>query len=348
MRIEFHPEHFEEQARSLRVFRQRIEHGSAAGDRTDLKSVSGVRSQDGDLWPGEAGRQHERVETVVIRQTQVYGEQRFAQEHADPGVFQRPRIGTLDDEAVNRGRAVPGSPHIHHVGLDHPEAEVLEDRHHVREYHGASLDEQPQLAGIEPVACLRLQRHLHVAGGLEPLETIDVFNRGVDIDRRHVFWGERVEISLRKPMGILYDVTLAEGASQALLPRSDDGGDLVLQRLDIQVDHTLRGGGDVKVQARAVSLAERQVVVEDAASELPREHASQTAPHLIGIVPLGQQNHHVDAALENVGGDDQADVTRVLRRHNGGDLFSQIFDADEEQLFLRNTVEEGNDRLVIV
>ncbi len=346
--IEFDPEDLEEQATDPWVSGQRVHHGPAARHGPDLERVARVGPQDGHLAPSQARGDGQLVQPVVGRQTRPHREQRLLQQNAALARRQRPLVGPLDDEAVDRRGARLRPGHFRGIRLDHAEPHVLQGRHHIGEDHRASLHEQPQEAGLHTALPIRLDRDLRQPAVLQRFQTFDVVDRRVDVHRRHVLRREGVQVRLRQSVRFRRPMSILQRPTQSLLPGPNDPRDVPLQPLDIQAFDPVRARRDVEMQPRRLALAQRQMVVQHRAADPLRQLVPETATDLVGVVPFRQDHHHVDPPTQHVGRQHQPDLTGVLGGHDRRDLPTQILQADEEQLLLGHAVEDRDDRLVIV
>ena len=103
-----------------------------------------------------------------------------------------------------------------------------------------------------------------------------------------------------------------------------------------------------EVDPRLLLLAEREVVVDRGAVEAREEEILEPVPEL-GVESVARQrDEDRDAALLDVGPDEELCVLAFLEVEEGDELLAQLLGARDEELVLRERLEQLDERLVVV
>ena len=89
----------------------------------------------------------------------------------------------------HRGDGALGRADVESVGLDHPEAEVLERRHHVAQHEHPARREDLEARDLRSLRIDLLQDRLLHARTVQHLEMIYVGHGGPDVDRGPILAG---------------------------------------------------------------------------------------------------------------------------------------------------------------
>ncbi len=339
----------EEQPRHPRVLHQGPLAPEAARHRAGPEGVARVRPQDGHLTPLEPGGEDERAQAIIVRPVRLHRPERLGHSRLGVRPVHLPFGRHLHLEGVDRaGQARAGGGDVVLVGLDHPEAEVLERGHDVAQHEHAARGEDLEPGGVRPAVRRGLHDHLLHAGVLERLEPLDVGHRRFHVHGGLVLGREIILVAVGQLVCALGLVAALQRVGEPLLPAPHRLAHARLQGAQVQLGHLVQVRVDVEVEPGLVPLAERQVVVQQAALVGRHQLLLDLLPHLAREAVLRQDHHHVHAAGERVGARRHPHLVGPGRLHHRVDDGGQLAGGGQEELLLRHAVEDLEDQVVVV
>ena len=227
-RVEARGEQAEQGPRDGRVREERVGHVVHAVGVAELARVAGVGPQHRDLPPRQAGAQHQRAEPVGLRLAPPRRRERRGELGGDLGLRPVGQRGVGGDvhpqpEVVGPAAQAVRSHDLRRPLVQHVHPEPLQQRQH----GGQRRRRTGQVEG-EPLL-------LAAGRGVEPQPEVPGAPQPCDVAQVHQCLG-RVDprlVGLRHAVQQLGHVLAAGQRQQAVVPRADGLGELVLQGLDV-------------------------------------------------------------------------------------------------------------------
>ncbi len=131
LRVETYFEKFQQQAGQFNVVHQRVGDKGLTVGKAYLAHIPGVGPQQRDFPPAHVGREQHPVEGVVFRFSVPHPAEQLLKDRTDTMNIDNSPLVSLEREVVNPHRFVVPVDDLEGVFADNPEAEVVEDRHHI-------------------------------------------------------------------------------------------------------------------------------------------------------------------------------------------------------------------------
>ncbi len=330
--------------RDLRVRDQRALHVSIRESDRRLAQVARDRADDRDLAPGQAGRQHEPIETVILEVRRPHVEKRLRERCPRP--FQLLGRAT-EPEVVDPDRLRAAGGDLVRALVEHLCPHVLERRQHVRKQDAVGA-QQLAAADLLSVADGPIERQKRPAGPLELGDPLDVHDRALGAPVGAVRGRERVAEAGKLLNSLLLPVRrrqrgpkiVAPGARRLGDPRLDRGDVVVLADPARTADHIVDPDQDGLRQLQApVDLTAAERLGEDLSGELP----------VGGVEAVSRQAQRAgDEPVELVARDEQADPLALAETEDPDCDIEQIVGRDLDQQVTRQRLEDVDHPLRVV
>ena len=352
VRIEAGAEQLVQVARDGTVLHQRLGDIARTERCPDLAQISRIRAKHRGLAPIQPRRHHQRVERIILGPAVEHGQEAVLHALVElVGAVERdrPAIRGLQHHVVQHHVARPARqlrPHVIATLVDHPEAEVFEQRHALRQRNRRieTVD-----CGAQPVRLVSRRVGLPVEIDRdrplrpEPLDAGDVLDRALDRKHFGIAGRERRGVGLRQ-----LRLGGCQGGAEPVGPGSQQLADVVLQHrighvarlaaaeADDELGAHQRAGRDVGIERRDPAVEGLGQVAADALAVDARVQVARHE-HEHGIVAV-----EAVAAGEHTGARPQTEVEQCHRPR------LQVADVDLEQLVARKVLEDIAQRTAAV
>ena len=249
-----------------------------------LAQVLTQRTHDDDVARGEPGAEHQAVQPVALDRARPHPEEDVGHARLHVRIGERVALDRAHAERVDpAGPAIRCGNRVRPF-VDHGHAEVLEQRHHVREHERAPgpVELDP---GDLPVGRGN-EADLEVAGNLEALQDREIGDRDVGRDVELIRRRKRVHPVSEPVEPTLFTPGLDQCVAKIVDPVPHQASEFGLQRGHVDIGRTVRGAHH-DVQPRHHRLGDQCRVVDVGTTERALERVDDLHAHLRGVPIAG-------------------------------------------------------------
>ncbi len=265
-------EEADEPGRDVRIGRDDVVLVALGEARADALAVLAIGAQDGHAPPVQAGVDDQAVQRVRLGLAAPH--RRDALRDALAALLEVERqVGGAEHAEVLQPRRAVAAEQPRGPLLDHAQAEVLEDRHGLRQLDLVADAVHPDAR--QPVGLVAQADVEGLAPGEQALEAVDVVGRRRRVDGRLVGVGQASRPALGQHAAALVAVARDELVPGAVVPRTRELEDLGLDVAARELGQAALGTVDGEVHAHAVALGQHLVGVDRAGVEAPAQEDAQ-------------------------------------------------------------------------
>ena len=347
-RVEAALEQLDERRRDLGMPGERLLHVRVAERDPRLAEVLGDRAEHDDLAGREPGGEHELVEAVVLDLAAPRARERLLERLAHIFGLEVLALVAPEAEVVDPHRRVVAPVDLVRPLVGDGDAHVLEQRQHVGEEQRPAGAQELEREVVLRRGVRQVEAEAEVAGGIEPLDALDVEHRLVRGEVLLVGERERVGVAVRQHARLLLAELLDQRGAQVVGPFAGRVGHLRLDPRDVVHRHV--GGVDVDhvVQAREHRFGHARPVVDGLAVQLAFEDLLDPLA-VARVEPVARDVDETrEEAPEVVAADEQPHAAALAQLEDAHRDREQVVLGDLQQLVARVRLDDVDERLVVV
>ena len=340
-RVEPCDEHGVQRARDLGIAVEHRRDEILALRDAGLLQIAAIGAQDADCGGAEPGRLGERVVAVIVGLAVPDRQEDLLEQLAAVGEVDRRSEGVLELHVVDEDQAGFAVADLEGALADHPEADVLEDRHAPRQRHRRAVvvDLQRRL--------LRLLVGVPVVVDGDRILRIDAGD-AARIDQR-LGGGEGAAIAFGEPRGDAQQrgvgARTRRGLAQRVLPGADDVADRRLDRRLLDLRRLAAGAADDEMDARQPAFREGRIEGREPALEDGLQIGADLLAHDRIVAVARHEDEDRDEAVELVDAEERPTRGRSTSARIASACLRSSRHGDLEQLVARIGFQHVDQRL---
>ncbi|MDQ1092969.1 hypothetical protein QE400_002382 [Xanthomonas sacchari] len=345
-RIEARLEQFHQQPRQQRIAVAGLFDVGLRERHAGLQQVLAVAAQHRDLAPAQAGADDQAVEAVVLGVAAPDPHERLAQRRVGGGhvdaAGQR-----LDLEVLDRQRRAVHHQPVRTLG-DHPQAQVLHHRQHVRQRQVVVLAVQLQAQAVGAVAAQRLQAQVQVFRAAQRGQALDIARGDLRGGLLDVAGRQRAAVAGGQAQAVALAAAGHQRLAQVVVPVAQQVRQARLQLAGIELQGFARLRPHDQVQLRQRRLAQHHAGIDVLAVQRVLQQRLDAQAH-VGVEALARDVHqrgNETAVL--VAAQEQAAAHPLLQAEDAHRGAVQLLLVGLEQLLARQRLQDVAQRLAAV